>query len=196
MLELVVSFFLGIATSFSVWWLTVHFWKPKVNFSLEVAEYALQNDESFFQCAFENTGKRDIIDLEVQVRIGIKGYLGATGWAFHTVKSNASRIPVLSPQKQRRVRVFDTRESVDFIDRPSKSLRDGIEACKSLREILQLTDDSAVRIHVFGYDSFSGVRKHFQSKAYSRHDIRKGTFKGLDVVENTRFRSDDTPEEI
>lgn len=53
-----------------------------------------------------------------------------------------------------------------------------------------------MRIHIFGYDSFSGVRKHFQSKAYSRHDIRKGTFKGLDVVENTRFKEDVSPGEV
>lgn len=196
MLDQVLSFFLGVAASFVVWWLTVHFWKPKVTFSLEMAEYVLPKGESFFQCAFENTGKRDIIDLEVQVRIGIKGYLGASGWAFHTVKSNASRIPVLSPQKQRRVRVYDTREATEFIDRPSKSLRDGIQSCRSLRDILLLGEDSSVRIHIFGYDSFSGVRKHFQSKAYSRHDIRKGTFKGLDVVENTRFKEDVSPGEV
>lgn len=182
------SFLLGILASFVVWWLTYHFWKPRVSFSQEIAEYELPNRESFFQCVFENTGKRDIIDLEILVRVGIKGYLGTETWAYHTVRSNASRVPVLSPGKRRRVRVFDTRDDIEFVDLPSKSIREAIESCHSLHDILKLGNEAAVRVHVYGYDSFSGARKHFQSERYTQHSIRKGTFKGMDVVENKRFR--------
>lgn len=187
MVELLLSFVLGVMASGLVWWLSVHYWRPSVRFSPELAEYELRNGNSFFQCAFENDGKRTIVDLEVQVRIGIKGYLGATGWAYHSVTSNASRIPLLAKGKQRRVRVFDTREKIEFVDKPSKSIRDKIETCRSLREIFKLGEDGALRVHIFGYDSFSGVRKHFQSKSYRIDDIRKGTFDGLNVVENKRF---------
>ncbi len=187
MVELLLSFVLGVMASGLVWWLSVHYWRPSVRFSPELAEYELRNGNSFFQCAFENDGKRTIVDLEVQVRIGIKGYLGATGWAHHSVASNASRIPLLAMGKQRRVRVFDTREKIEFVDKPSKSIRDKIETCRSLREILKLGEDGELRVHVFGYDSFSGVRKHFQSESYRIDDIRKGTFDGLNVVENKRF---------
>ncbi|MFT6785826.1 MAG: hypothetical protein ACJATG_001826 [Dinoroseobacter sp.] len=114
--------------------------------------------------------------------------MDATGWAYHTVSSNASRIPLLANDKMRRVRLFDTREKIQFIDALSKSIRSAIESCASLREVLNLGSDAAVRVHVFGYDSFSGSRKHFPSPSYRVSDVRKGTFSGLDVVQNDRFR--------
>lgn len=178
---------LGVGSSGVFWWVQAHYWVPKIKFSKEIAEYVLKDNQSFFQCAFENVGKREIIDLDIQVRIGIKGFLGATGWAYHTVSSNASRVPNLGQNNRRRVRVFDTREAIKFLDAPSKSLREEIEDCQSLREVLQLGQDAAVRVHVFGYDAFSGARKHFKSREFRKNDIRKGTFKELDIVENKRF---------
>ncbi len=177
----------GVGSSGAFWFLQSHCWVPKIKFSEELAEYVLKNDQSFFQCAFKNVGKRDIIDLEIQVRVGIKGFLGAQGWAYHTIYSNASRVPELSPGKKRRVRVYDTREPIEFLDAPSKSLREMVETCTSLRDVLQLGDDAAVRVHVFGYDAFSGARKHFKSDMYRVSKIRKGTFDGLNVVKNPKF---------
>ncbi|NNE81475.1 MAG: hypothetical protein HKN18_14505 [Silicimonas sp.] len=184
---LILGALLGIGSSGAFWWVQSHYWVPRIKFSEEIAEYELKDDQSFFQCAFENLGKREIIDLDIQVRVGIKGYLGATGWAYHTVSSNASRVPQLSQGNKRRVRVFDTRQSIEFLDAPSKSLREGIEKCTSLRDVLQLGQDAAVRVHVFGYDAFSGARKHFKSREYRKDDIRKGTFNGLNVVQNSKF---------
>lgn len=178
---------LGIGSSGAFWWVQSHYWVPKIKFSEEIAEYVLTDAQSFFQCAFENVGTREIIDLDIQVRFGIKGHLGATGWAYHTVSSNASRVPQLSQGNKRRVRVFDTREETEFLDAPSKSLREEIKGCHSLRDVLRLGQDAEVRVHVFGYDAFSGARKHFKSRAYGKNDIRKGTFKGLNVVKNSRF---------
>jgi len=193
MAEISSSFILGVLSgiiaSLAVWWLLTHCWTPSIKFSAELAEYELPDGNVFFQCAFENDGKRTIVDLEVHVRIGIKGYKGATAWAYHSVRSNASRIPLLAKGKLRRVRLFDSREKIEFVDKPSKSLRNNIERCWSLREILDLGEDGQVSIHVFGYDSLSGTRKHFQSKPYRTTDIRKGTFRGLNVVQNTRFLS-------
>lgn len=184
---LILGALLGIGSSGAFWWVQSHYWVPKMKFSEELAEYVLKNNQSFFQCAFENVGKRDIIDLEIQVRVGIKGFLGAHGWAYHTISSNASRVPQLSPSKRRRVRVYDTREPIEFLDAPSKSLREEVERCTSLRDVLQLGEDAAVRVHVFGYDAFSGTRKHFKSDEYRVSDIRKGTFNGLNVVQNSNF---------
>jgi len=188
MLDLLInalSFFLGVLGSFLVWWLSVHYWTPAIKFSHELAEYRLSDGSSFFQCAFENCGKRPIVDVEILVRIGVDKHLGATGWAYHSVRSNASRVPLLACGKRRRVRVFDTRDKIDFVDIPSKSIREQIEQCESLRDVLELGEDAALRVHVFGYDSFSGVRKHFQSEPYRIHDIRIGTFTDLDVVRKT-----------
>ena len=95
--------------------------------------------------------------------------------------------PQLGQNKRRRVRVFDTREPVEFLDAPSKSLRAKIANCASLKDVLSLGEDAAVQVHVFGYDAFSGARKHFKSPKYREHVIRKGTFSGLNVVQNKKF---------
>lgn len=184
-------FILGALASFGVWWLTARYWTPSIRFSPELAEYELSDGDSFFQGAFENCGQRSIIDVEILVRIGIEGHQDATGWAHHIVRTNASRVPLLSSGKKRRVRVFDMRDKIEFVDIPSKSLRAEIEKCSSLRDILKLGEGGSLRIHVFGYDSFSGVRKHFQSEPYRLRDIRKGTFDGLNIVQNKRFHSKD-----
>jgi len=184
---IILGALLGVGSSGAFWWLQTHYWVPNIKFSEEIAEYVLEDKQSLYQCAFQNVGTRDIIDLEIQVRVGIKGHKGATGWAYHTVSSNVSRVPQLSKSSRRRVRVFDTRETVDFLDAPSASIREAIEGCHSLREVLQLGKDSAVRVHVFGYDAFSGARKHFKSREYRKNDIRLGTFNGLNVVQNLRF---------
>lgn len=177
---------LGVVSSGTFWWVQSHYWVPKIKFSEEIAEYLLKDDQSFFRCAFENVGTRDIIDLDIQVRVGIKGFLGAEGWAYHTVSSNASRVPQLSQGNKRRVRLYDTREQIGFLDTPSWSLREAIQECSSLREVLRLGEDAAVRVHVFGYDAFSGARKHFKSCQYRKNDIRIGTFNGLNVVQNSK----------
>lgn len=81
------------------------------------------------------------------------------------------------------------REKIEFIDAPSKSLRDKVQACKTLSDVLSLGKEATVQIHVFGYDSFSGTRRHFESKLYRNGDIRLGRYKGLDVVKNDKIHS-------
>ncbi len=177
----------GVFFSYLWWWYQTHKLVPKISFSPEMAEYNLDSKNRLFLCKFQNSGKRDIVDLEVIVRIGIKEYMGASGWAFHTVVSNASRIPRLSQGKMRRVRCHDTRVPVKYIDEPSVSLKSAINNCKDLKCILNLGTDATVRVHVFGFDAFSGSRKEYASPKYRIGDIRKGTFEGLNVVENKRF---------
>ena len=192
-IELAVStgagFLLGLVASFLIWWLTQHYLVPEVRFAEELTKRKVPSGGHYYQCAFENIGKRLMVDVEIRVRIGIKEHLGATGWAYHEIRSNASRVPDLSHQQNNRrvVRVFDTREPIQFVDLPSLSIRQDIEACKTLEELLELGSDAAVRVHVFGFDAYSGARRHFASKSYRRHDIRNGRYKGLDVVADEKF---------
>lgn len=188
-ISLLVSFMFGTVSSYIVWWLTSHYWVPRIIFSPEIAEYIIDDSDVIFLVSFENDGRRDIVDLEVLVRIGVRNFMDATGVAYHVLKSNASRIPRLSPGRTRRVRVFDTRDPVQFLDVPSRPIRTAMEGCRSLKDILRLGSGGTIEIHVFGYDAFTGVRKHFQSRKYGLYDIRKGTFHGLNVVENTRFNN-------
>lgn len=182
-----LSFLLGLGASYLVWYVLQHRVVPEIKFAEELNKYELPSGQFLYRAAVQNSGKRDIIDVEVIVRIGVKEFMGATGWAYHSIKTNSSRIPVLSPEKRRIVRIFDMREPIEFIDAPSLSLRQKIMKCQTLVEILNLGTDGTIQIHVFGYDRFSGSRRHFGSKLYRKYDIRLGRYKGLDVVENDKL---------
>ena len=193
-----IGFILGILASYLVWWINFHKIRPQANFSLEIAKRKVGDQTVFYQVAFQNAGRRKMVDLDIVVRIGIKNYLGAGGWGYQEIRTNASRVPDLSPgeDSRRLIRVFDNRDKLEFVDIPSKSIRDAMEGCASLEELLRLGSDGNVQVHVFGFDEFSGARRHLPSKKYKVHDIRTGRFKGLDVVEERKrySYSGSTPE--
>lgn len=178
---------LGIGASYVAWYINFHRIRPHANFSIEIAKRQFGYRTTVYQVAFENAGRRRMVDINIVVRIGIKNYKGAGGWAYHAIKTNASQIPDLSSGEERRrlVRVFDSREKIQFVDVPSRSIRKAMEACTSLEELLALGEDGNVQVHVFGYDEFSGTRRHLPSKKYKIHDIRTGKFSGLDVVQES-----------
>ena len=177
-----LSFIVGGISSFAVWWGLNHIWLPRIKFGEEICKYAVSGNKALYVCALENSGSRDIIDIEVITRIGIKKFKSSESWIYFSIKTNASEIPVLEPGRRALVRVFDEREAPTFIDRPPPSLRAKIDVCKSLEELLSLSPLTEVRVHIFGYDSFSGARRHFGSPTYSKNDIRSGRLKRLVVV--------------
>lgn len=185
MIGILVGFFLGIIASYFAWFVNAHWVIPSVTFSSGICRRQLKNDQCFYQVAFKNTGRRKIVDIDILLRIGVKGYKDAEGWGYHNIRTNASKVPYLSPGKNSRrlVRVFDTRQKIEFVDAPSESIRDGIEKCSTLEGILSLGESAAVQVHVFGYDSFSGTRRHFVSKNYSLEDIKIGRLTDLEITQ-------------
>lgn len=184
MIEVFAGFFLGIIASFFVWYVNYHWVIPSVKFSSDISRRQLSNNHSFYQVAFKNTGRRKILDIDVLVRIGVKGYKNAEGWGYHAIRTNASKVPYLSPEQENRrlVRIFDTRKEIEFVDLPSESISKGIKGCPTLEDVLKLGEDASVQVHIFGYDSFSGTRRHFVSKNYKRGDIRFGRLEDLAIM--------------
>ena len=176
------SLFVGIASSFFAWWLLQHYLTPHASFSQELAKYKVPGGGTIYLGAFENTGRRRMVDVEVIARIGVREYNGAEGWAHFSVRTKAARLPELEKGRRGVVRIFDDREALSFLDAPSKGLRDAVERCGDLEQILRLGVDTTIEIHVFCTDSFSGTRRHMKSQEYNRLSIRNGRFRGLNVV--------------
>lgn len=177
-----LSFVLGALSSYIVWWVINHKILPTVKFSSKICRYSVGNDKDLYVCAFQNAGRRNMIDVEVITRIGVKKFNDSESWIYFSIKSNASQIPVIEPGRRALVRIFDERQPPVYIDEPPPSLRDKLKTCNSLEEWLSLSPNAKVRLHVFGYDSFSGVRHHFASPSYSSDDVQAGRFNGLDVT--------------
>lgn len=178
----VLSVFIGFATSFCFWWLLNHKWIPRVTFANELARFEIDGENNIYLSAFENSGKRDILDVSVLTRIGIKNFNGARGWIFFSIRTNANQIPVLAPNRRALVRVFDKRDGLEFVDSPPSGLRKKLIKCLNLEDIFNICPEVTLQLHVFGYDKFSGARRHYASPSYSKPDIRKGRYKGLLVV--------------
>lgn len=185
-----LSFFIGFATSFFFWWLINHKWIPKITFADELARLEIDNENNIYLSAFENSGKRDVLDVSVRTRIGIKNFNGARGWIFFSIKTNANQIPVLDPKRRALVRVFDRRDGLDFVDQPPSGLRQKLVNCSSLEDIFNLCPEVTLQLHVFGYDKFSGARRHYSSPRYSKPNVRIGRYKGLLVVANSSNEQD------
>jgi hypothetical protein len=178
----VLSLIIGMIGSYLVWWYTSQKWIPSICFGSEICKYSVGENESLYVCAFENSGRRDIVDVEVVTRIGVKRFGGSGNWIYFSLKTNASQVPNIEPGRRALIRIMDERETPLYIDQPPPSLRKNLEACKTLECVFAVAEEVEVRIHVYGYDSFSGVRRHYSSPAYFRQDIRSGKLKGLVVV--------------
>ena len=177
-----ISLIIGIMGSYLVWWYTSQKWIPSINFGSEICKYSVGENEALYVCAFENSGRRDIVDVEVVTRIGVKRFGGSGNWIYFSLKTNASQIPTIEPGRRALIRIMDEREAPLYIDKPPPSLRNKLDTCKNLECVFAVAAEVEVRIHVYGYDSFSGVRRQYSSPAYLRQDIRSGKFKGLVVV--------------
>ena len=182
LLPYIASLFLGIVSSFFAWWFLQHHLTPHASFSQELAKYKVPGGGTIYLTAFENTGKRRMIDVEVIARIGVREYNGAAGWAYFSVRTNAARLPELEKGRRGVVRIFDDREELYFLDAPSKGLRDAVNQCADLEKILRLGAEATIEIHIFCTDAFSGTRRHMKSQEYNKFSIRNGRFRGLNVV--------------
>lgn len=180
----ILSVCIGFATSFCFWWLLNHKWIPRVTFADELAKYEIEDEKTIYLSAFENSGKRDVLDVSVLTRIGIKNFNGAQGWIFFSIKTNANQIPVLAPNRRALVRVFDERDELEFVDSPPFGLRRELLKCSRLEDIFDICPKVTLQLHVFGYDKFSGARRHYKSPSYSKPDVRRGRYKGLLVVKS------------
>lgn len=179
------SFFAGIAFTWAWWWYLAHYVVPSIKFSVEIARYQLPDGDWIWLCEIENCGKRNIIDVEIVCRIAITGFKGTEDTAYHTIVTNASYVPRLGYGRSRKVRIFDTREQLEFKDKPSLPLRTAILACGTLDEILDLGTSASAAIYVSGYDETSGARRVMRSHDYTKSSIRKGTLRKMNVVQQT-----------
>jgi hypothetical protein len=193
-IDSVVGLLFGIIASFIVWWLVTRVVVPKIRFSESIADYSLPGKHRIWLCQFENTGRRQCIDLEIVVRLAIKGFEGTEDIAYHTYSTNASRVPRLKPGERRKVRLFDTRECIRFLDVPSPTIRDTIQKQPRLNSVLVLGQDAWIVVHVFCHDGFSGSRKVYSSQKYRVGNIGKGTIKEMNVVaQNSSWLTPQSP---
>lgn len=184
-MEQLVGFVLGIIGSLLTWWIFARWLVPKVRFE-DVILIRPSPDGSGvprFMIKFYNDGRRDLIDvsitaiLQIQTRKGSDKHWANCRLAFHRdgsiqhgiplVPRGASRLVTLYPRYSQQLR-FEQRFSAHChakFDAGTLDLRD-VLIDGADREL-----EVRLRIFLFGFDSFSGARKLYPSKFYTRADL-------------------------
>lgn len=183
-----ISALTGVGASFFAWWISITRFVPKVNFADKIAKMKTNENLSGirYRFKFENAGLRNIIDLEIIVRLRIKGlrenlpenneivYLSTSSLEY-------KKVAILRPVKKNNkravleIKVYDCSyfEKNIFTEKIQKLAK---EKKLTLEDIFSSYENVDLQILILGYDSFSGVRKYFESKLYTKADISLGTF--------------------
>jgi hypothetical protein len=201
-LNLIVGIFIGIATNLFSWWILFHGFSPILRFSPSVCKTSRNptpgnKTKYVYRVKLENSGKRGIIDVELMVRLrlkGLEGYpKGLSQVVYIPLGSNGEtthRIPSISPAKKsgsRPILIFCTEVQSEFRNLnnyPKHIVNKAKGKSLLLEDVLKLSSDTFFQIIGFGYDEFSGSRKVFRSKKYTLQDIIYGNFDrdGIGVI--------------
>jgi len=175
----------GFALSAIFWWYLNHYMVPKISFSDEIAKRpsSLNPSGFMYRIKIKNTGKRRVIDLNVTVRIAIYELGLKKLWNWYDIDISGKSVPMLGKGMNRLI-VLRPQETLDFGRSifPNKIQNKLQSGELSLENVLELGSKSYIRLYIFGNDEFSGARKLFFSKKYTRRDIRTGIFKDLTIV--------------
>jgi len=190
-----VSSLTGVGASFLVWWLTFKYWSPKLKIGKTISKLSTEKNMSKFKYRFkfENIGRRNIIDIEVIVRLRIqgikKGFLN--NWEVIYLPTSSleyDKVAIVRPistSKIRPILEIKTYEcdyfQKDFFPEDIKTKSKNNEL--TLEDVMQLGTRSEFQIMMLGTDEFSGARKFFESKVFDKNDIAYGSFdkNGIEV---------------
>jgi len=182
-INIIVSVITGIIASYTIWYLVTKCLVPKLNFSGFVSKLRTDENASGFKYRFkfENAGRRNIIDLEVIARFRTRGLHNDLphNWEVIYLPTSSlqyNKVAIVRPTKSNHLRpVLEIKtyecpyfKSEIFSDEIRRKAESGQ---LSLDDIFNIDSESNLQIIILGYDEFSGARKYFESKIYTKKDI-------------------------
>lgn len=195
-LNVLVSSLTGVAASFFGWWYTFKYLVPKIRFGECISKLETSDNASGFRYRFkfENYGRRNIIDIDVVVRLRIKGLKSdfPNNWAiiYIPTSENNRNIFIVRPITKGNLRYIVEIKTHDcqFFQKtflPQEIINKSINKTLTFEDVLKLGLESEFQIMLTGIDEFSGAKKFFESKVFSINDIKNGRFEknGLSIIE-------------
>lgn len=181
-MEIIIGFILGIIASILAWYILFHKIVPKVNFSDKVYKQPTEENPSGFRylIKFQNIGRRKIIDIEYFAKLRIKGIYShrINSWKAIYIPFDDNRIPQVRSHRKDHKRIILQLCPTLINDIAKRSLPEDVKQKLRnetilLEDLMEFGRESELQIFGFGYDSFSGSRKVFESKIYRRSDIEE-----------------------
>jgi len=164
----IVGLALGVLSSIIVWFFTARVLVPKINFSEGLYRHTVKGEDnaiSSYRFEIENTGKRDIFDLDVYFCISITGLLqeDINEYIITPIFPDMSKIAVLKSEEKLAISIHIEQLKKYF----PTSVKDKFRQKRlTLDDIYSLGSETYSEIIVFGHDDFSGTKKHFRSPKF------------------------------
>jgi len=195
-LNFIISSITGVSASFLIWYITVKIIVPKLRIGPHICKTISNENNSGakYRFKFENYGHRNIIDVEVIVRLRIQGLDNSipNNWEIVYLPTSTldyvklSIIRPVSKSKIRGILEIKTYECKFFQDRkfPQYIIDMSINKTLTLEHVMSIREKTELQILFIGTDEFSSAKKFFESKVYKLNDIVQGRFysKGLNVI--------------
>lgn len=178
---------LGIGSSAIFWWVQSHYFVPKIVFCDEISKKRnpFTKHGWMYRIKFVNLSRRRAIDVTTIARVAIRG-LHYNNLYWISIPTLPNHTPIIGRNGNNRIvrLLISDILSVNLEFLPSHIKKAASSRILTLEHLLNLGTDAYLRLYVTAYDEFSGARKFYSSKLYRVHDIRKGKFSGMVVVQD------------
>lgn len=193
-----VGLVIGLVTSFFSWWVLVHGLAPSLEFSEKLTKrdirYSVENKSGYiYQFKLYNSGKRKAVDVEVFAKLKVTGLYSEKEISHYvfdiplTSDGNYSyRIPSITNRRKGKSNLhflwlyIDSATEFETLALLPENIRTKAKQNTLLLEdILSLGTKAELYLQAFGYDEFSGARRHFVSEPYTIENIETQSLNAL-----------------
>ena len=176
----IMGFLLGVGASATFWYILYHRVIPTVTFfpKISVSDTSENPSGKKYRIRFQNVGRRSMLDVELFAKLRIQGLAESepNTWRAIYIPIDDPRIPKVVSHRKSRKRLA-VQLLVNSIDEAATACLPAELQLKRERNSLHLEDlmslgsNTRLQIFCFGYDSFSGSRKAFESPEYKGEDL-------------------------
>jgi hypothetical protein len=164
-------------------WLVIAHWiVPSISIISEIRKTASNENPSGYKYRINicNQGRRDAVDLEFFAKLRIQGLINGEPkiWRAIYIPVDDPRIPKMKSNRKKKshmsVQLLVNSLSSYARDCLPKHLQKQLDERKLLLEdLMKLGKNARLQVAVFGYDSFSGARKLFESSELDEAFIKE-----------------------
>lgn len=200
-----IGFGLGVLASWIVWFVVSRCIVPRIEFSKYLSRTQPNyQDNPLYRFRLRNKGRRQIIDIDIFFRIRIKGINPRFPDTWEIIRiplgNPYGHIPFLSTHKKAHGGIMTISIEVNNCEKFSRPFMPEEIREKYKKKILTLDDVFSItntvegELIAYGYDEFSGARKMFRSKKYTKADILDGVFEYRGMKIETNFQATEIKE--
>jgi hypothetical protein len=185
-MNIIGSFVSGIIASIIFWFIINKLLVPKLRIGEKISKCSTDENKSGFKYRFkfENYGCRKAYDIQVIVRLRIKGIKEKKNWEVVYIPTSTltyNRVAIIKPVSKSGLRAILEIQpyECDYFQKPffgEEINKKSSEKTLSLDDVMSLGSDAEFQIFLIATDGVSKSIKIIESKVYKKNDIVERKF--------------------